>query len=54
MNTITIVLKTGKTKTFEKAALAVDGGFLVVQQGDRFYGWEASEVKSFEVVKKSG
>lgn len=52
--TVTLTLKTGKVRVFEKAKFAVEGAFILIQIGAHIWGWESHEVKSFEVVKKSG
>jgi hypothetical protein len=54
MDKVTVVFITGKTKVYEKANLAVQDGFLLVQLGDVIEAYNSDQIKSFVVVKKSG
>jgi hypothetical protein len=52
MDKVTVVFITGKTKVYEKAGLAAQDGFLMIQQGDVIEGYNCDQIKSFTVLKK--
>jgi len=53
MDKVTVTFKSGKIRVFEKASLAAQDGFLLVQAGEIVFGYSPDEIKSFEVKKNA-